>query len=147
MLPFVRRYVNTSLFHLPEWTAFTCGQMGSTEAVLKVFFRCLAAQEWCSVVYYMRNSSEKWSTHTVNTFINIKRCNWATRLLRKSEVINCGGDIHFYIYKTKVFLDQLHNFVTAQCGPFTMVLVLLHLQKWLVGKWWGILVAWLNLGL
>jgi len=37
MLPFVRRFVNTSLFHQPELTAFMCGQMGSLGAVLKVF--------------------------------------------------------------------------------------------------------------
>jgi len=37
MLPFVRRCVNTSLFRLPELTASTCGQMGTLEAVLKVF--------------------------------------------------------------------------------------------------------------
>jgi len=73
----------------------------------------------------------------VNTLINIKRCNWATRLLRKSKGINSVEDIHLYvlgIHKTKVFLDQLHNFVTAQCGPLTMALVILYLQKLLVWK-------------
>jgi hypothetical protein len=63
-------------------------------------------------MYYMRNSSEKLSTHTVNTFINIKRFNWATRLLRKDTGINCVEDTQsciFGFHKTKEFPDQVNN--------------------------------------
>jgi len=54
----------------------------------------------------------------------------------KSKGINCVEDIHIYIgmHKTKEFLDQLYNFVTAQCRLFTMALFILYLQKLLVGK-------------
>jgi hypothetical protein len=79
----------------------------------------------------------------VNTFINIKRCNWATRLLRKSKGINCVEDIHsckFGFHKTEEFCDQLNSYVTAQCKPFTMKLVILCIQK-LVRKCGGSLVA------